>query len=94
MTLHVKTPCIHVELGVASLCQCAFVVKLSVLMLFVLKPLATKNKALLIRWYTLHNLHLLLHILNGVARLHLELNGFAEKHLHTSLHRACKPRTK
>ena len=30
-TLHVKNTRVHVELGVASLCQCAFVIKLSIL---------------------------------------------------------------
>ena len=63
--MHIKTTCVHVELGMALLHKGAFVLKLSVLKLFNLKlirlkTLATKNKALLIRWYGLHILHLLL----------------------------------
>ena len=68
------------------LCEGAFIHKLSALKLFVLKLLATKNKALLIRWYALHILDLLLHILNGVTGLQLELDYSIGKHPHKNLH--------
>ena len=42
MIMHVSTIHIHVELRMASLRQCAFNLKPSVLKLFVLKPLASK----------------------------------------------------
>ena len=56
--MHVKTIRVH-ELDMALLHEGAFVLKLSVFKLFNLKLLglktpATKNKALLIRWYALH----------------------------------------
>ena len=51
------------------------VLKLSILKLFVLKLLATKNMVLLIRWYALLILNLLLHVLDGITELHLELHG-------------------
>ena len=44
--------------------------------------LVRKNKALLIRCYALHNLHLWLHILNGVTGLHLDDDRFAGKRPH------------
>ena len=88
--MHIKTTRVHIELGMVSLRHGALVCKLSVLKLFVLKLLARKNKALLIRWYALHIPNLLLHILNGVVRLHLESDRFAGKHLHKSLHIAAR----
>ena len=51
--MHVKTIRVH-ELGMALLREGAFVLKLFNLKLLGLKTLATKNKALLIRWYALH----------------------------------------
>ena len=82
--MHIKTTCVHIELGMASLHQAAFILKL----------LASKTKALLTRCYALLALDLLLYVLNGVARLHLKLHCFAGKHFYeicTLLH---KPRTK
>ena len=82
--MHIKTTCVHIELGMASLHQTAFIFKL----------LASKTKALLTRRYSLLALNLLLHVLNGVTRLHLKLDCFAGKHPYkicTLLH---KPRTK
>ena len=66
--MHVKTTHRHVELGMASLHHGAFILKL----------LATKNKALLIRWHALHILDLLLDIIDGVAVLQLELDHLLE----------------
>ena len=72
--------------------------KLSVLKLFNLKliglrTLATKNKALLIRWYALHNLHLLLHVLhdNSTLNLIILLVASSQKSAHR---RAPKRKTK
>ena len=77
----------------ALLREGAFILKLSVLKLFNLKllglkTLATKNKTLLIRWYALHNLHLLLHVLHDITRRHFKLDCFAGKRLHGNLQTA------
>ena len=49
---------------------------------------AAQHLALLIRWYALHILNLLLHVLNDFNRLHLKLDCFAGKHPHENLHTA------
>ena len=51
--MHVKTIRVH-KLGMALLREGAFVLKLFSIKLLGLKTLATKSKALLIRWYALH----------------------------------------
>ena len=52
---------------------------------FLFKLLASKKKALLIRWYALLVLDLLINIINHVARLYLELDRFAGKHPHKNM---------
>jgi len=56
----------------------------------VLKLLASKDEALLIRGDTLLVLDLGLHVLNSVAGLHIESNGLACKGLDEDLHRLKK----
>ena len=51
---------------------------------------AALHLALLIRWYALHSLNLLLHILNGFTGLHLKLDCLAGKPLHKTLHTAAQ----
>ena len=51
---------------------------------------AALHLALLIMWYALHSQNLLLHVVNGVTGLHLELDCLAGKRLHKTLHTAAQ----
>ena len=62
--------------------------------IFICKLFHHKNIALLIRWYALLVLDLLFHILHGAARLRLELNCLAGRHIHKNLHTAMQTQDK
>lgn len=52
----------------------------------ILKLLASKNQALLVRWNAFLILDLGLHVINGIAALDLERNSLSSKRLDEHLH--------